>query len=585
MPLFRPAEYAHNNPNYSIVDIRNVRGAVMSVETLTEIINVPSDKRSGIQLVFTHTNDTFYKFTGSYSEGGVVLGQYTPYLIDDAVWMDLNNWEAIAVGGGNSGVDGANTLQEVTESGNTTNQGIVIEDLGLQVTGNTTIDGDLTVSNGNSFITDKIQDTPTSLTIGFSNGGSVSIDNTGVIIKDNNGNDSLTLKDDGVIAPNQEINLISGSTTGKILVTKEYLEEYANDLSNGAATTDNSYVSNVSLSGLTDGDGNRTGFDTLDFIGVNNATNNNVDLSPVRELKNNLQPTISLGGVNVSDSFAPGDDMETILRKLLIKYIEPRIQLQIKSNGSNVNQAPLVGETITWDEFGFTVTNDSEGFGVNNLILTSPTSNATLGYDNPYTDISGNTYNVGQTIDLLSTSSLSLTDGFGTRIFNLSGTRANNNNAGTVSSSFGITFSDRILIGTTSIANVIDTVTTNSISADFFHDPNTNVLDSSAIKIATKSSKANNNEWEVELENNQGINFKSDAHRTFIAVPTTFGEPKEITQGPTPVRTAFKLTSNGEAYKQSFNMFDSATTSREYYIYISTSTGPYDNKVILKIKN
>ena len=97
MPLLYPDILQNNNPNYALVDITEIKGNSYPVETLTDIENIPADKRKIGAIVYVQDTTEFYGF-----RGGSILD-----------WEDLALWEIL----GSGGSSGEGDLQTTLDSG------------------------------------------------------------------------------------------------------------------------------------------------------------------------------------------------------------------------------------------------------------------------------------------------------------------------------------------------------------------------------------------------------------------------------------------------------------------------------------
>jgi tRNA(Leu) C34 or U34 (ribose-2'-O)-methylase TrmL len=89
---------------------------------------------------------------------------------------------------------------------------------------------------------------------------------------------------------------------------------------------------------------------------------NSIDTESDNNLNLDLKPNIDVGGISTSDTFEAGDDIEALLRKLLIQYQKSVLSsLTISNNGSIINpnySSFEAGESIPYDSVSFTATQD-----------------------------------------------------------------------------------------------------------------------------------------------------------------------------------------------------------------------------------
>ena len=92
----------------------------------------------------------------------------------------------------------------------------------------------------------------------------------------------------------------------------------------------------------------------LNFVSTDTNTDNN--------LNNDLNPNINVGGISTSDTFTAGDDIEALLRKLLIQYQKSVLSsLNIYNNGNIIDpdfSQFEAGENIKYNSVKFTATQD-----------------------------------------------------------------------------------------------------------------------------------------------------------------------------------------------------------------------------------
>lgn len=95
MALFRPDEYRHNNSNYAISDIREVRGGSYSVDTINDRDGIPPNKR-GRAIIYVIDISKLFTYIGPLNPEGDSRAE-------DVNWLNPNYWREITTGGSGGG--------------------------------------------------------------------------------------------------------------------------------------------------------------------------------------------------------------------------------------------------------------------------------------------------------------------------------------------------------------------------------------------------------------------------------------------------------------------------------------------------
>lgn len=103
MPILRPDEYQHTNPNYAFMDASQQRGGARTILNISEISTIPADKRAAGMLISV----TFYDESspGAVIGGEFKLLQYVNVDLTDVKFTDLTNWRDVSEIGAVSAVD------------------------------------------------------------------------------------------------------------------------------------------------------------------------------------------------------------------------------------------------------------------------------------------------------------------------------------------------------------------------------------------------------------------------------------------------------------------------------------------------
>jgi hypothetical protein len=126
MALFRPDEYRHNNSNYAISDIREVRGGSYSVDTINDRDGIPPNKR-GRAIIYVIDISKLFTYIGPLNSEGDSRAE-------DVNWLNPNYWREITTGVSGGGGDFHNQselkdLEVQYTSIETDNQPIVGEEI------------------------------------------------------------------------------------------------------------------------------------------------------------------------------------------------------------------------------------------------------------------------------------------------------------------------------------------------------------------------------------------------------------------------------------------------------------------------
>jgi len=95
MALNYPDILQHNNSNYALLDVSQLRGNAYVIGSLIQTGSIPEDKRNPGSIIFATGSQQFYGFYGTSS----------------ADWNITTNWKLLSSGGGGGGTAFNSTIQ------------------------------------------------------------------------------------------------------------------------------------------------------------------------------------------------------------------------------------------------------------------------------------------------------------------------------------------------------------------------------------------------------------------------------------------------------------------------------------------
>jgi hypothetical protein len=339
------------------------------------------------------------------------------------------------------------------------------------------------------------------------------------------------------------LNAFTGSIQTEVDSLTAATSSYLTDIDTGSFY----YSSSVNLNTITfyQGDG------TTESVTVDTGSGGGGDSNLVLELISNQ----TVGGVTSGDTFAAGDSIESVLRSILITYIEPVLSsFFIKLNGSTISTtARDVGDSFTMNTASFSATvDDPDGNFPVSASFTA--SGADIGTTQIYlSDTLSSTNNLG----LGSTLTINRTNTAGTVTFRINTESETTADTQTITTS--VPFYWR---------NYLATSTTSTISDN---NDAQNIVDFGTVDSTLDTNKA----WTATCTsaNDNGDNY------TYIIYPASYDDLSEVLQdGALDVLSAFtKLTPD--------RTIDNGNVggSTLFRIYKSNQPGAFDAGVVLTI--
>lgn len=312
-----------------------------------------------------------------------------------------------------------------------------------------------------------------------------------------------------------------------------------------ATDTGSFYISssvNLNTITFTQGDG------TTESVTVDTGSGGGGDSNLVLDLVSNQ----TVGGVTSGDTFAAGESIESVLRDILITYIEPVLSnILIKLNGSTVSTAARdVGNSFTLNtgSFSAAVDNPDGNFPVS---ASFTASGADIGLQEIYiSDSLSSTNNLG----LGSILTINRATTAGTVTFRVNTESETTADTQTITTSVPFYWRNYLAASATDIGSNNDA---------------TNVVDFETVD----STLDTNISWTATCDstNDDGTKY------TYIIYPASYGDLSAVTQnGSLPVLTAFT--------KQTDRTVDNAYGSQNTFrIYKSNQPGAFDAGVELTI--
>lgn len=299
----------------------------------------------------------------------------------------------------------------------------------------------------------------------------------------------------------------------------------------GSIDTGSFYLSssvNLNTITFTQGDG------TTESVTVDTGSGGGGDSNLVLELISNQ----TVGGVTSGDTFDAGDSIESVLRSILITYIEPVLSsFLIKLNGSTVSTAARdVGNSFTMNTASFSATVDDPN-GNFPVSASVTASGADIGLQEIYlSDSLSSANNLG----LGSTLTINRASTAGTVTFRVNTESETTADTQTITTSVPFYWRNYLAASTTVIANNNDA---------------TNVVDFETVD----STLDTNRSWTATCDSNNAQGSKY----TYIIYPASYGDLSAVTQnGSLPVLTAFtkqtdRTVSNGYLAQTTFRIYKS----------------------------
>ena len=334
------------------------------------------------------------------------------------------------------------------------------------------------------------------------------------------------------------LNAFTGSIQIEVDNLTAATSSYLTDVDTGSFY----YSSSVHLNTITfyQGDG------TTESVTVDTGSGGGGDSNLVLELISNQ----TVGGVTSGDTFAAGDSIESVLRSILITYIEPVLSnFLIKLNGSTVSTAARdVGNSFTMNTAYFDATADDPD-GNFPVSASFTASNADIGLQEIYLSdslSSTNNLGLGQTLTINRTSA-------GTVTFRVNTESETTADTQTITTSVPFYWRNYLAASATDIIN--NATAQNIVNSETVD----NTLDTNRAWTATCTSD----------------NHDTNKY-TYIIYPASYGDLTEVTQnGSLPSLTAFT--------KQTDRTIDNGYAGTTFRIYKSNQPGAFDAGVVLTI--
>lgn len=220
------------------------------------------------------------------------------------------------------------------------------------------------------------------------------------------------------------------------------------------------------------------------------------------KLSADIKPTVSIGGINASNLFPIGTPIESIIRKMLVKYLAPRFT-RFSLNASKTN--PIAGEEMSISTATIDYVLDSDGKTPINVTISGDGFNKSV--DDGIKSLTVAQFTVKKNGGALAQWTLSGKDKNGVSIS---------------TAKFTITWFNQFLFG----------AHTEVLNSNNFQ----RILDSLKTK---KSVNGKSTTVKANADNNNKANY------TYLAYPSLYGELQNvILNGTTPVLGAFKNIGN-----------------------------------------
>lgn len=337
------------------------------------------------------------------------------------------------------------------------------------------------------------------------------------------------------------LNAFTGSIQIEVDNLTAATSSYLTDIDTGSFYISSSV--NLNTITFTQGDG------TTESVTVDTGSGGGGDSNLVLDLVSNQ----TVGGVTSGDTFLSGESIESVLRDILITYIEPVLSsFLIKLNGSTVSTAARdVGNSFTINTGSFSAAVDDPD-GNYPVSASFTASGADIGLQEIYlSDSLSSTNNLG----LGSTLTINKATDTGTVTFRINTESETTADTQTITTSVPFYWRNYLAASATDIDSNTDA---------------TNVVDSETVD----STLDTNRSWTATCDSTNDDITKY----TYIIYPASYGDLTAVTQnGSLPVLTAFTKLELDRTVQNAYG------SQRTFRIYKSNQPGAFDDGVELTI--